>query len=61
MKKFLIEEGLQSALKCTSAFFLSDRESLAKMSSEEVEATFRSASVVSLNMEPGKSEGICQL
>ncbi len=57
----LIEQGLQSALKCTNAFFLSDRESLAKMSKEEIEQTFKSASVTTLNFEPGLTVAECAL
>ncbi|RMZ99151.1 tyrosine--tRNA mitochondrial, partial [Brachionus plicatilis] len=49
------ESGLDSAIKCTNAFFHSDRESLAKMSDKEVESTFRGASSVSLTMAPEMS------
>ena len=55
------EEGLNSALKCTNAFFSSDRESLAKMSKEEIESTFKSATVSTLNMKPGLTVAECAL
>lgn len=48
------EEGLESALKCTHAFFYGDRESLAKMTEKEIDTTFKGGSSVTLTMEPGK-------
>lgn len=47
------EEGLESALKCTEAFFGGDRASLSKLSAQEIETLFQSASKTSLVMEPG--------
>lgn len=47
------EEGLESAIKCTNAFFYGDRESLAKMNEKEIEAAFKGSSTEVLTMEPG--------
>ena len=55
------QEGYESALKCTEAFFSNNRESLAKMSKEEIEATFKMASVTTLTLEPGMSVSECAL
>lgn len=49
------ETGLDSAIKCTNAFFHSDRESLARMTEIEIEATFKGASTVNLTMAPEMS------
>ncbi|CAF0794593.1 unnamed protein product, partial [Brachionus calyciflorus] len=49
------ETGLDSAIKCTNAFFHSDRESLAKMTEKEIESAFKGASVVTLTMAPEMS------
>lgn len=55
LHNLLIESGLESAIKCTQALFLGDRESLAKMTEEEINATFKGRSTVTLPMSPGKT------
>lgn len=41
--------------------FSNDREALARMSKEEVDGTFKGASVTTLTMEPGMSVSECAL
>lgn len=55
------EIGLNSAIKCTNAFFHSDRESLAKLTENEIESTFRGASTTTLTMAPEMSVLECAL
>ncbi len=49
-----IESGYNSALKCTQALFTNDREALATMTKDEIENTFKAASLTTLTLEPGK-------